>query len=459
MSQPIFSYPQLLLSTMHQCVILLNHLYVKIKQNIFTQGVLLSADTDKNMTKKIMFSLLAGFLLGLLLFYTGHADLANYIKPLGEIFIKLLKMMIVPVVFSSIFMAMVNLGTPKQLGTLGIKALLYYFITTVMAAGIGLLIVNLINPGRGIDITSLSSEKMSESLTSTLTQSAQTGLAKTILKVFLDAIPVNPFNALANTLILQIIVFAILLGITALFYRKEADPFISFMKSLEALSMGLTHGLMKFAPYGIFALMLQIIAETGLSALSGLAKYVLTVIVGLLIHFCLLLIIGCWRSKKSPLFILQAVAQSLMTAFSTSSSAATLPITMANVEDNLGVDKKTAQFVLPLGATVNMDGTALYESVAVIFIGQVYGFDISLSQQIIIFITASIAAIGAAAIPGAGLVTMSIVLTAVGFPLEGIGLILAVDRILDMFRTTVNVFGDSIGTLVVDSFQNNNSEV
>lgn len=172
----------------------------------------------------------------------------------------------------------------------------------------------------------------------------------------------------------------------------------------------------------------------------------------LILHFLVLLMIGVIRTKKNPMFIMRGVAQSVLTAFSTASSAATLPITMANVEDNLGVDKKTAQFVLPLGATVNMDGTALYESVAVIFIGQAYGLDISIGQQMIIFMTASIAAVGAAAIPGAGLVTMSIVLSAVGFPLEGIGLILAVDRVLDMFRTSVNVFGDCIGTVVVDSF-------
>lgn len=412
----------------------------------------MGAATDENMTKKIMFALFSGLTIGLILFYTGNGDYAEYVKPIGDIFINFLKMMIVPLVMSSIFVAMVNLGTPEELGSIGLKALIYYFITTAIAAGIGLIVVNLINPGVGIDIGSVGAEKMSAALTTKLQGSADTGLLKTILGVVVNAIPTNPFHAMANSVILQVIFFSLMFGITALFYKEEAQPFVSFMKSLESLSMGLTHGLMKFAPYGIFALMLHVIATTGFDAISGLAKYMLTVIIGLLIHFIVLLLIGVIRSKKNPMFILRGVAQSVLTAFSTASSAATLPITMANVEDNLGVDKKTAQFVLPLGATVNMDGTALYESVAVIFIGQAYGLDISLGQQMIIFMTASIAAVGAAAIPGAGLVTMSIVLSAVGFPLEGIGLILAVDRVLDMFRTSVNVFGDCMGTVVVDSF-------
>lgn len=409
-------------------------------------------DSEK-MTRNIFISLIAGLVLGLVLHYSGAGYLSEYLKPVGDIFIKFLKMMIIPLVMSSIFVAMINLGNPKDLGTLGLKTIVYYFLTTALAAGIGLIVVNIINPGVGLDIGQIGTTQLSEALNTKLTGSAETGLWKTILGVLTDAIPSNPFHAMANGSILQVIVFSLMFGITALFYRQQATPFIDFMKSLESLSMGLTHGLMKFAPIGIFALMLHVVATTGFSALSALAKYMLTVLIGLLVHFIILLFIGVIRSKKSPMFILNGVCSALMTAFSTSSSAATLPITMANVEDNLGVDRKTAQFVLPLGATVNMDGTALYESVAVIFIGQAYGLDISLANQLIIFMTASIAAVGAAAIPGAGLVTMSIVLSAVGFPLEGIGLILAVDRILDMFRTSVNVFGDCIGTLVIDSLK------
>lgn len=416
-----------------------------------------SSSQDDKTTRNIFIALVAGLILGLILYYTGNSSLAEYIKPIGDIFIKFLKMMIIPLVLSSIFVAMVNLGSPSALGSIGSKALIYYFSTTAIAAFIGLIVVNVINPGVGLDISSVTQGAMGEALQTKLTNSAETGLWKTILGVGLNSIPSNPFHAMANSVVLQVIVFSIMFGITALFYQKEAEPFVNFMKSLESLSMGLTHFLMKFAPYGIFALMLNVIATTGFNAITALTKYMLTVLIGLLIHFIVLLMIAVWRSKKSPVFIVKGVAQSILTAFSTSSSAATLPITMANVEDNLGVDKKTAQFVLPLGATVNMDGTALYESVAVIFIGQAYGLNLGLANQLIIFITASIAAVGAAAIPGAGLVTMSIVLSAVGFPLEAIGLILAVDRVLDMFRTSVNVFGDCVGTVVVDSFKKNES--
>jgi Na+/H+-dicarboxylate symporter len=197
--------------------------------------------------------------------------------------------------------------------------------------------------------------------------------------------------------------------------------------------------------------MMDVMAKSGTTAIISLSKYVLTVVVGLLAHAGFLLFVATVRLKKSPLYIIKNLGAPILTAFSTSSSAATLPITMTAVEENIGVRKDTAKFVLPLGATINMDGTALYESVAAIFIAQAYGYDLTIAQQIIIFMTASLAAIGAAAIPGAGLITMSIVLGAVGLPLEGIGLILAVDRLLDMFRTTVNVFGDCVGTIVVDS--------
>jgi Na+/H+-dicarboxylate symporter len=208
---------------------------------------------------------------------------------------------------------------------------------------------------------------------------------------------------------------------------------------------------MRFAPIGIFVLMTGIMAKTGFDAIKALGWYILTVVLGLTLHAVFLLFVASWRHKCSPVHILKNLSAPLLTAFSTSSSAATLPITMTTVEENLGIRKDTAKFVLPLGATVNMDGTALYESVAAIFIAQAFNIDLTIGQQIVIFMTASLAAVGAAAIPGAGLITMSIVLGAVGLPLEGIGLILAVDRLLDMFRTCVNVFGDCVGTIVVDS--------
>lgn len=407
-------------------------------------------ESSKKEAQRIGFAMLGGLAIGLILYFTGYGDLAAHIEPIGTVFIKLLKMVIVPLVFSSIYMSMHNLGTPEALGSMGRKAVAYYFLTTAIAVFFGLIFVNIISPGVGADLGTQGLANLSEDMQSKVT--AQQGLYQTILGVLVDAIPSNPAEALANANVLQIIVFAILLGIVSLYHKDKSAAVTRVMSSIEEMSLALTHGIMKFAPLGIFVLMVDVMARSGFSAITALSKYMLTVVIGLLCHAIFLCFVASLRLKKSPLYILKGLSAPLFTAFSTSSSAATLPITMTAVEENLGVRKDTAKFVLPLGATINMDGTALYESIAAIFIAQAYGIDLGLGQQIVIFMTASLAAIGAAAIPGAGLITMSIVLGAVGLPLEGIGLILAVDRILDMFRTTVNVFGDCVGTIVVDSF-------
>ncbi|POB12896.1 dicarboxylate/amino acid:cation symporter [Halobacteriovorax sp. DA5] len=407
----------------------------------------------KKEAQKIGIAMVLGLILGLLLHYFGKGEYVKFISPIGDAFISLLKMVIIPLVFSSIFMAMYHLGTPESLGRMGVRAVAYYFITTCIAVLFGIIFVNLINPGIGADLGSAGVHGLSEAMQSKVASSSSgwASLFASIKEVLLGAIPTNPFGSMADGNILQVIVFSILMGMTALFIPKDSEPFVKVVGSLESLSNKLTMGVMSLAPYGIFVLMTGVLAKSGFGAIISLSKYMLTVILGLICHGIFLLIIGSIRGKTSPIEILKGVGPAIITAF----SAATLPITMMNVEENLGVDKDTAKFVLPLGATVNMDGTALYESVAAIFIAQAYGFDLGLTQQIIIFMTASLAAIGAAAIPGAGLITMSIVLSAVGLPIEGIGLILAVDRILDMFRTAVNVFGDAMGTVVVDSMLKN----
>lgn len=403
---------------------------------------------DDKTAKHIMIALIVGLVAGLIVHYTGLQEYTTYVKPIGDVFLRLLRMIIVPLVLSSIYMAMIGLGSPEELGEMGKKAMGYYFLTTAVAAFIGLVLVNIFQPGVGADLAN--SGVMPDAVSTKVQGTAS--LYETILGVLIDAIPKNPFHAMANTTILQVIVFSILMGVVALYYKEQSQPYTNFMDSLEKMTMKLTHGIMKLAPLGVGVLMLHTIANSGFDAIKSLGMYMLVVILGLLIHAIILVMVGSARAKRSPFFIVRGVGAALMTAFSTSSSAATLPLTMANVEDNLGVRKKTAEFVLPLGATVNMDGTALYESVAVIFIAQAYGIDLTIAQQVIIFLTCSLAAVGAAAIPGAGLITMSIVLKAVGLPLDGIGLILAVDRILDQFRTTVNVLGDAVGTVVVDSF-------
>ena len=404
---------------------------------------------SKKEAIRIGYAILLGLVAGLSLHYTDMGEYSRHVRPIGDIFIRCLKMVIIPLVFSSIYMSITNLGSPEALSSMGKKALGYYFITTSIAVFIGIVLVNLISPGVGADLGGKGLGNVSKGLTEKMSE--QKGLFDTIVNVIVDAIPSNPISAMANGSILQVIVFAVFLGIVAIYYQKKSKPVTNVLMSLEEMSLALTHGIMKLAPYGVFVLMMDVMAKSGFSAIISLSKYMLTVSVGLLCHGTILLIVACAKLKKSPIFILKSLSAPILTSFSTSSSAATLPVTMVAVEENLGVNKDTAKFVLPLGATINMDGTALYESVAAIFIAQAYNIDLSIGQQTVVFLTASLAAIGAAAIPGAGLITMSIVLGAVGLPIEGIGLILAVDRILDMFRTTVNVFGDCVGTIVVDS--------
>ncbi len=396
-----------------------------------------------------------GFSLGLILNKMQLHEYAFYIKPIGDIFLHLLKMIIIPLVFSSIFMSIVGLGGPKMLNSLGKTTLFYYLTTTAMAVFLGIIVVNIIQPGVNIDMKSTGLNVLSEDMIKVVTSNR--GLFNAIINIITNSVPSNIFVSLIEAKILQIIFFAAILGVTALYIPEKAAPVVSFLKSIESMFRTITWAIMKLAPFGIFALIVDVMARSGLDAIVLLAQYAATVLIGLFLHTIFLLLIGFIRSKKSPFSIIKGLTTPLMTAASTCSSAATLPITMTAVEKNFGIKKSTTKFVLPLGATINMDGTALYESVAAIFIAQAYGIDLSIIQQVKIFFTASIVAMGAASIPGAGLITMSIVLTSVGLPLEGIGLILALDRFLDMFRTAVNVLGDCVGCVVVDSFTRKSS--
>ena len=406
------------------------------------------------MAQRIMLALLLGFLLGIGLRALGLEAWAPYFEPVSDIFLRLLRMIIVPLVFCSIYMAVIGLGSSQQLEDMGKKAMGYYFVTTCVAILIGIILINIFRPGVGSElvldgtIPDAVFKKVSE------TQ----GLYQTIIGVLIDSIPMNPFQAMAEGNILQVIVLSMILGIVAIYFREKARPLTNLIKSLEEITLIITHQVMKLAPYGVGVLMMSTVVTSGVGTIQSLAQYMFVVLFGLLIHCTLLLLLGSWRSKKSPFFIIKSITTPLMTAFSTSSSAAALPLTMTSMQDNLKTRKKVGEFVLPLGATINMDGTALYESVAVIFIAQVYGIELTFANQATIFVTCSLAAIGAAAIPGAGLITMSIVLKAVGLPLNGIGIILAVDRILDQFRTATNVLGDCVGTLVVDSWLEDNPE-
>ena len=392
---------------------------------------------------QILVAVLVGALAGGVI-----GDTVLHVEFLGTLFLKALRMIIVPLIATSIITGVAGLGGAAGFGRMGIRTLLYYTATSLLAILTGLLLVNLLKPGVGVNLgLAQAPEKLAQSM-------AQFGDSPfdAVVRLLLDIVPANPFESMAAGKILQIIFFCLLFGyfITRL-PKTPRETLTHFFESCFEVMMQVTNLIIRFAPIGIFALVSKTVATTGFEALGGLGIYVITVFVGLAIHAvftlpAVLLIAG----KGSPRRHAQAMAPALLTAFSTSSSSATLPLTMESLEKRAGVSNRTTSFVAPLGATVNMDGTALYECVAAMFIAQAYGVELGFAQQLLVVVTALLASIGAAGIPMAGLVMISVILTAVGLPLEGVGLILAVDRVLDMCRTTVNVWSDSCGAVVVE---------
>lgn len=396
------------------------------------------------MKIKLHWQILIGLILGVVygLFLPGEADKVVWI---GDLFLRALKMIIVPLILTSIISGVSSIGNARNLGKLGVKTITYYLTTSVFAIVTGLLIVNLLQPGVGAD---LGFQKNVDEL-----KAVSGGLGNILLRI----IPANIFEALVAADMLAIIFFSILFGFFITRLNEDSSKLLTgiFNSSFEIM-MKITTLVIKFTPLGVFGIVTGVIAEQAgdKSALIGIVErlglYMVSVFSGLMVHSFITLpfflkLIG----KANPWMHFKAMSSPLLTAFSTSSSAATLPLTLEAVENNSGVSNKITSFVLPLGATVNMDGTALYECVAAIFIAQAYGIELSFVQQMIIVVTALLASIGAAGIPMAGLVMISVVLSAVGLPLEGVGLILAVDRILDMCRTTVNVWSDSCGAVII----------
>lgn len=377
----------------------------------------------------------AGLLLGPYVPYTAF---------LGKIFLLLLKMIIVPLILASIVVGVASVGDVKRLGAVGGKTVLYYMTTTAIAVIIGLILVNIIKPGVGAGQT------LTELPPEIAVRMEQNQSLPGFLDSQIDVMIQNPFAALAEMQPISIIFFAILLGAVTTTMKERAKPLIDLFTSLNEAMIIMTHWVMKLAPLGVFALVANTVAESGIGVLASLAKYCITVLVGLGVHCAVLLFVFLRTLGRARILaFLSGVRTPLSIAFSTSSSSATLPITLDSAKQNLGVSEKVSDFVLPLGATINMDGTALYESVAAVFIAQCYGIQLDIGQQVIIFLTATLAAIGAAGIPSAGMITMGIVLTAIGLPLEGAALIYGVDRFLDMVRTTINVMGDAVGTVVI----------
>lgn len=385
---------------------------------------------------------------------------------LGTLFLNALKMLIVPLIVSAIITGVMNIGASGNIGRLGGRTLLYYITTSFLAIMIGLIAVDTIKPGivHGQPAKELIGLQVD---TTSFSEKVEGKGAGDVVQVFLRMVPPNIVSAASKGQMLGLIFFSLLFGYFMANLKGSAgDTQRNFWQGVFEIMMKITDLIMKFAPYGVFGLVAKVIAGTGFSAFEPLAMFFITVMIGLVFHMfinmsVLLALIG----RVSPRKMLKAMSPALLTAFSTSSSSATLPMTMECIEKNAGVSNKTSSFVLPLGATVNMDGTALYECVAALFIAQAYGLHLSFAMQFTVVITALLTSIGVAGIPSASLVAISIILAAVGLPTEGIGLILAVDRILDMCRTTVNVYSDSCGAVIIarlegesQVLQNDNSE-
>ncbi len=393
--------------------------------------------------KFLIFAILLGMALGVA-FVAIFGEAGLYVKFLGDIFLRLLKLLVIPLLFFSIVVGISNLGDIRKLGRTGLKTIAYFLSTSTIAVIIGLVLVNIIRPGSGfsfgqVEQPDLLAGKEAYSFVDWLTQQ----------------IPENIFSAAAETQVLSIIIVALLFGGVLSTIGSKGRPVLALCDGINQVIMKAVRLVMWFAPIGIFGLIAGQLASVGglsgfTSILSGLGWYSFVVILGLLIHGVIVLpLILKFVAGRSPLEFFTGMSQALATSFATASSSATLPVTMECIEEKNDVDRRASSFVLPLGATINMDGTALYEAVAALFIAQAYGIDMPILAQVTICVTAVLASIGAAGIPQAGLVTMILVLQAVGLPLEGIGMILAIDWFLDRCRTTVNVWGDSVGAAVI----------
>jgi len=384
----------------------------------------------------LIWKIAIGFVLGIV---AGAVlkDKAQVLAPVGKVFITLLKMLIVPLVFSSLVVGTASLGDPRKLGRIGAKTIGLYLVTTAVAIVIGLILGNVMQPGSGMAL-------------SVDTSGFKAPVPPSVTDVLIGIFPDNIAKSLAEANMLQIIVFALFFGVAAVLAGEKGKPVINLMDSVAEAMYKLTGMVMAFAPYGVFALIATTVAKYGLSVLAPFAKVIFAVYLGCILH-AVLIYSGLIMVfvKKSPLWYFSGVKESMLTAFVTRSSSATLPVTMRVAQENLGVSEGIASFVLPLGATINMDGTALYQGICALFVAQAYGIPLSMGAQANIILTATLASIGTAGVPGAGLIMLTLVLTAVGLPIEGVALVAGIDAVLDMARTSINVTGDSCVAAVV----------
>ncbi|MFZ1703004.1 MAG: dicarboxylate/amino acid:cation symporter [Saprospiraceae bacterium] len=407
---------------------------------------------------KILIGMVLGVLMGIIFKLMGWENFViDWIKPFGIIFINLLKLIAIPLILASLIKGVADLHDIQKFKSMGIWTFGLYIITTILAVSIGLVLVNIIQPGVGIDISTISSltGEYSSSMSGKI-EVAQQNKESSPLQFLVDMVPENIFEAASsNGNMLKVIFFSVFFGIGLLLIdAKSAKPVKEFIQGLNEVIMKMVDIIMLFAPYAVFALLCPLIVETPDSSLFvALLWYMVTVIAGLISVLILYGIFVFLFTKRSPFWFYKGIAPAQLLAFSTSSSAATLPVTMERLEEHIGVEKEVTSFVCPLGATINMDGTSLYQAVAAVFICEALQFPLTFTDQLTIILTATLASIGSAAVPGAGLIMLVIVLESLGLPTDkmaiGLSLIFAVDRPLDMLRTVINVTGDSMVAIFI----------
>ncbi|MCJ8348947.1 dicarboxylate/amino acid:cation symporter [Moritella sp.] len=381
--------------------------------------------------QKIVIGMILGITVGLI-----FGEDAVVLKPIGSFFVNTIKMLIVPLVFCSIIVGITSMQDTNKMGRIGFKAIMFYLISTAVAITIGLVLGHVLQPGAGLGLVAQQVEVVKET--------------SSLVDTLVALVPTNPVSALAQGHILQIIVFAVALGVSLTLIGEKGKPAVALFESLAEAMYKLTDLVMKLAPYGVFALMAWVAGKFGLALLLPLVKVIGAVYLGSILH-----VLGVYSAlilfiaKLNPVQYFRGIVDAQVVAFTTTSSAGTLPVSMKCARENLGVSKGVSSFVLPLGTTINMDGTALYQGVTTLFVAQAFGIDLGMPEYITIILTATLASIGTAGVPGAGLIMLTLVLTTVGLPVEGVALIAGIDRILDMARTTVNISGDIAASVII----------
>lgn len=397
---------------------------------------------------KIFLGLVFGIIAGLFL-----GEKVLIIEPIGTVFLRLITMIVVPLVFVSLMLGTASLGDIRKLGRIGIKTSIYFVITTIIAICVGLVLANITQPGEGLN------ENVKAELYKNYEAKAQTGIQRmeekpSLIDILINIVPTNPVAAFIDGNMLQIIFMAMLFGVVlTMIKREKSEPIIKILDGLNDIFIQVVHIVMKIAPYGVFALSAAVIGQYGMDILITLLKYSLVVIGGLVLYTLTLNSLSVkLLGHLNPFLFFKATKEAIIIAFSTSSSMATLPVAMESVE-HIGVTRQYSSFVIPLGSTVNMDGTALYQGISAVFIAQIYGIPLGITEQVIIVLMAVLSSIGAAGVPMAGIIALALVLKQLGIPLEGIALIMGVERLLDMVRTSTNVIGNMACSVVIQELE------